>query len=309
MALFRCGKIDGGSGLSLVDRCAGNNARLWEVWNIATNNPSQVIYQPTADTYFMLPATTPMSLLLKPAAFTGGTKYGLKANTIRFNPYVNNSGRMATHANYATSTVKRINVNQPCMQGDYSNTATSWLDISENTGDLITSPLLINGLEQSNTHPALYRIFANMGICKLSDLFDGTERLTIDDIFENTMVPSGFNLNNITQGYFLFYGGNYNFIVSEASSTQVYVDSNGKLNSTTAPTYQTTAITLGDVSSTKLDKRLYYYNAKIYGADGNYTIENSMVFSTEDIYDTNNNLVFEANATLQEFKNVFNLAA
>ena len=293
----------------LIERCVINNAELWATWSIPTNNPSQIIYRPTESTYFMLPATTPMSLLVDFAAFTGGDKYGIHMNHIRFNPYLNNSGRMATNTNYPTAQDKRLPLNQFCQTSDYSNNATSWSsDLTNTSGDIITSPMQINGLSQANTHPAVYDKFSNLQVCRLVDLFDGTVRFSIDDVFANTIVSSEFDLNNITQGYFLYYGGNYNFIVTEASTTQVYVDANGYLNSTVAKTYQTTAISIGGVTNTKLDRRLYPYTDRIYGARGEYTLPNSMVLSTNDIYDTNNQLVFEANATLQEFKNAFNLS-
>ncbi len=296
-------------GMTFLERVRSNNERLWDSLGISTNNPSEVIYYPANGTYFMLPFTTPISLLLTVGYITG-VNGGLKANTIEFNPYVNGSGRLATHSNYTTSTTKRVLLDQPCLSSDYSNTATSWIDLTGNTGDLFTSPLYITNLSLANTHPALYSRFSNMAQVTLSNFFDGTIKFTPDEIFAHTNVPAGFDLNNITQGYLLYKQNSFNFVVSEASDTQIYVDANNKLNSTSAQTYQTTFFGVpSSVASTKISKQLYSYNSTIYGAQADTVLADNMVLTTNDIYNSNNELVMSANATLTEFKNCFVLSS
>ena len=295
-------------GMTFLERARSNNERLWDGWQISTNNPSEVIYYPTNGTYFMLPFTTPISLLLG-IGYTTGVNGCLKANTIEFNPYLNGGGRLATHSNYTTSTAKRIPLNQPCLSSDYSSSSTSWIDLTNNTGDLITSPLYITNLSLANTHPALYAKFVDMTQNILSNFFDGTSNFKANEIFAHTNVPTGFDLNNITQGYLLYKQNSFNFVVSEATNTQIYVDANDKLNSTTAQTYQTTFFGVPtSVSSAKIDKQLQSYNSTIYGAQGSETLADNMVLTTNDIYDSNNQLVMSANATLQEFKDSFVLS-
>ena len=295
-------------GMTFLERARSNNERLWDGWGITTNNPSEVIYYPTNGTYFMLPFTTPISLLLEIGYITG-VNGCLKANTIEFNPYLNGSGRLATHSNYATSTAKRVLLDQPCLSSDYSSSSTSWIDLTNNTGDLLTSPLYITNLSLANTHPALYTKFADMAQNTLADFFNGTVNFKANEIFAHTDVPSGFNLDNITQGYLLYKDGTFNFAVSEASSTQIYVDANDKLNSTSATVYQTTNFNISSSPrSTKVDQRLLIYGNTIVNATGNTTIADNMVLTTNDIYDSNNQLVMSANATLQEFKDSFVLS-
>ena len=309
MALFRCGIFNsGGGGMDFFERVHNNNIRIWDSLNIPMTDPSEIVYYPTSNTYFMLPCSTAVSLLLG-LGYTTGTSGCLKASTIRVSPYANNSGRMATHSNYTTSTAKRILLEQPCMTNDYNNTSTSYADLTNNTGDLFVSPMQIKGLSLANTHPALYSRFADMATVTLSDLFDGTDKLAVNEIFAHTNVPSGFDPDNITQGYLLYKQGSFNFILSEASDTQIYVDSNGKLNSTTAQTYQTTFFGVpSSIRSTKVDQRLYAYNSTIYGAQADTELATAMVLTTKDIYDSSNQLIMSANATLQEFKDSFNLS-
>ena len=302
-----CDMADAVNRLMDFDTLTNNNVkRIWEVKNISADNPSKVIYYPTDDTYFMLPCSTPVSLQLG-FGYETGTSGRLKAGSIRINPYANSSGRMGVPANYTTSTAKRIDREYPCLSEDYNNFQISYIDLTVNTGDLLVSPMQIFGLTSDNSHPALYSRFNNLAIKTLSSIF--SESLKASELFSMTDVPAGFNLNNITQGYLIRSSSGFNFAVSEASETQVYVDSNGKLNSTSATVYQTTNFGISsDPRYTMVDQRLVVYGNTVVNATGSTTIADNLILTTNDIYNSNNELVMSANATLQDFKDSFNLS-
>lgn len=172
------------------------------------------------------------------------------------------------------------------------------------------SPTYLYNYDTSHVHPVLQSYYKNNGKCSsLFNLFNTgfTESQFTALDYCTAVLPSGFDPSTIDKGYLLYTTNNvWILIVGDSSYDGVFVNANGKLDSTNGQTsYCNSQWNSAAENWTYYDRpiEIYARTSRPPFAEGNQdNIPDNVIYNTQDILDTNGNVVQPANCTLSEFK-------
>lgn len=211
-----------------------------------------------------------------------------------------------------------IQKSYPLMIGDLSTVSNNIEDNhfkfdSINNTDMLDIPVQLINMHPTYTHPLLLEAYANERTMSFNDFFSTYSE---DDIFN--VISKGFISPKyygreypITRGY-IFVSGNNLLVITPNEIYNGEIMYDGEKLVVTSDTY-------GDrytnISTYKYDKHTIDLNAAhgkryidpyLEDFTDAQSINAGFIYSTEDIKDTNNNVLFEANVSLSEFSSWIN---
>ena len=317
MTWFDCNT--GGGGDTFTDRLVGGIKRNCRQRNLTLTQWSAHMYRLATGNYYLAYSNVPMVIYLKPT-FARDANDDVTAKIAEFN-YRNsvNSGVLVFPSNWestpssimGTGIVDDENIDSDDFQ--YTNgslTITNNGNAYSNNSPVIFRPSQILHLDSTNSHPYAIKLFENEQSVTIADYMDGTETIDIDEFVEcgSADVPSGFDIDTIDKGYFLYTTNNCCIlVVGNSSYDGLFVNSNNKLDSTSQQNYSTQNWNSSqpNQSGTKLHLPIVSRNGRPPFCEGNndnyYT---NVMYNTQDIEDTNGNVIVPANISLTDFKNL-----
>lgn len=206
----------------------------------------------------------------------------------------------------------------PLMNADLSTVSNNIEEYNlkfpgHNNSDLMDIPVQLINMHPTYTHPLLLEAYANERIMSFNDFLS---EYSVDDVFD--VINDGFTSPKyygteypVLRGY-MFVDSNNNLIVcvfidANGYRGEIYYDGEKLVSSTDCCGDSYTP--LGSCRYSKHDINL---NAEI-GVNpylASFTTEeiinSRFIYSTADIKDTNNNVLFEANVSLSEFSSWIN---
>lgn len=321
--------LGGGGGGTFEDNIKRNADRIALIKNVTVSDWSWHIYSLASGNYFLGLMTVPFVVRCK-TKFTralGGTtivpkltQFGYVANSVI------NTGRILSVGGFLETgdnslMVNGISSNLLIDSTDFPNTYSD-VSITESSASYASnnSPLLfresqIYNLDEVNSHPLAVKMFGNGQSAIIADYIEGNGDFTMFDVCTvgDSDVPQGFNLADMTQAYLLYTSNDmFILIIADSNWGGLYVDGNGKLNSYSGDTVYCSPYWNASPSQYNNQARNLPIAARTSkppfaeGNNDNYAYH--VIYNTEDILDSNNNVVIEKNVTIGDFKtNLFNL--
>ena len=330
MAYFRCtGGSGGGSTPTLEDNIKRNANRIALIKNVSVSDWSWHIYSLASGNYFLGLMTVPFVIrcMTKFTRALGSTtvvsklaQFGYVANSII------NTGRILSVGGFLDTgnnnlMLNGIPSNLLIDSTDFPNVYTD-VSITESSASYASnnSPLLfresqVYNLDETNSHPLAVKMFGNNRSAIIADYIAGNGNFTMFDVCTvgDSDVPQGFNLADMTQAYLLYTSNNmFILIIADANWGGLYVDANGKLNSYSgntvycSPSWNTSPSQYNNqIRNLPIAART---NKPPFAEGNNDNYAYQVIYNTEDILDSNDDVVIEKNITIGDFKaNLFNL--
>jgi len=306
-------------GDTFLARLLGGIKRNCRIRNLTLSQWSAHMYTLASGNYYLAYGTVPMVVYLRPV-FERDSNGDVTAKISEFN-YRNsiNNGLLVFPSGWETTPTSMMNTGIPedeNIDSDDFNYTSNNLTITNNgnaytnTSPVLFRPTKIYNLDTTHSHPFATELFNNLQSVTVANYMDGTTATPIDKFVECTSadIPSGFDIDSIDKGYFLYTTNNCCILVAGTSSYDgLFVNSNDKLDSTSQQNYSTqnwNSCQPGQ-SGSKLQLPIISRTGRppfCEGASDNYYT--NVMYNTQDIRDTNNNVIVPANISIADFKSL-----